>query len=55
MNTIEHFAAAALSGLLSAGYSNEAAVKRALEAAEALQEAMTKRYWPQPMDSGADV
>ena len=55
MTTFERYAASALAGLLSAGYSNEVAVKRAIEAAEALQDAMTRRYWPQPIDDGLDV
>lgn len=55
MTMIQEFASRALAGLLSAGYSNEVAVKRAIEAAEALQDAMTRRYWPQPMDDGLDV
>lgn len=55
MTVLEEFASRALAGLLSAGFGVDQAVPRAIEAAEKLQEAMTRKYWPAPQDGGLDV
>lgn len=55
MSVIEEFASRALAGLLSAGLGVDQAVPRAIEAAEKLQEAMTRKYWPRPIDGGVDA
>lgn len=55
MTALEEFASRALAGLLSAGWGVDQAVPKAIEAAEKLQEATTRKYWPKPMDSGIDV